>query len=207
MSEKIGILGAGGQANETLSYDKERELAFMAVNTEYITQEHHIDVDNPDKNQVEVPVIAAVGAPALRRKMVENWEGDKYTSVISDQAYLDSSLEIGVGCLVGPRAVITTDVNIGDHVLVNVAATISHNCIIEDYVTISPGAHLGGNVTVGRGAFIGIGAVISNDIKIAEGVVVGAGAVLISDADVVNGVYVGVPAKLIKINEGWLDAI
>lgn len=205
--EKYGIIGAGGQARETISFETTKDLAFVALNREYISQENEIDILTPNEDQRETPVIAAVGAPAVKRKLVESWSGDSFTNVISPDAYVDKTVLIGEGCIVSPRAVLTTDVIIGNHVLINIATTISHDCVIGDYVTISPGVHVGGRVQIGKGAFIGIGSVISNDVKIADGVVVGAGAVVVDDADVENGVYVGVPAKLIKTNEGWMDEI
>jgi len=206
-SDKFGIIGAGGQARETLSYAKSKDLAFVAIDKEYIQNPKEIDVLEPTDEQLGTSVIAAVGAPALKKKMVESWKGDSFISVISDEAYIDETTKKGQGCIIAPRAVITTHVEIGDHVLVNVAATISHDCTIGNYSTISPGAHIGGKVKIGDGVFIGIGSVISNDVKIANGVVVGAGAVLVSDADTENGVYVGVPAKLIKVNDGWMSEI
>lgn len=205
--ERIGILGAGGQADETFSYESSRELAFLAVNHEYIVGDHTIDIESKDEIDLSTDVIAAVGAPLLRKKLVEQWQGNNFTNVISEEAYIDNSAEIGQGCILSPRSVITTNTKLGNHVLVNIAATISHDCTIGDYVTISPGAHIGGKVTVGPGVFIGIGAVISNNLKLAPGVVIGAGAVLLSDASVENGVYVGTPAKLIKTNGSWLSEI
>jgi sugar O-acyltransferase (sialic acid O-acetyltransferase NeuD family) len=207
MEEKIGLLGAGGQADETISFESKKSLAFLAVNSSYISRDGMIDIEDPEQEHVLTDVIAAVGAPAVKKKLVETWRGENYTNVISEESYIDPSVSIGKGCIVGPRSVITTNVEIGDHVLINIAATISHDCSIGNFATISPGAHIGGRVSIGDGAFVGIGAVISNDVKIARGVVIGAGAVLVDDASVENGVYVGVPATLLKTNDGWLSEI
>ena len=205
--ELFGLLGSGGQSRETLSFESKRNLAFIALNKEYISEEDQIDILTPDEQQKRTPVIVAVGAPAVKRKLVEEWSGDRFTNVISPDAYVDKTVKIGVGCTISPRTVLTTDVVIGDHVLINIATTISHDCVIGDYTTISPGVHIGGRVRIGKGVFIGIGSVISNNVTIADGVVVGAGAVLVDNADVENGVYVGVPAKLINTNGGWLNEI
>lgn len=205
--ERFGIIGAGGQARETVSFEATKELAFVALSREYIAQENEIDILTPNEEQRGTPVIAAVGAPAVKRMLVESWSGERFTNVISPDAYVDKTVKMGEGCIVSPRAVLTTDVVVGNHVLVNIATTISHDCVIGDYATISPGVHIGGRVQIGRGVFIGIGSVISNDVKIADGVVIGAGAVVVADADVENGVYVGVPAKLIKTNKDWLNEI
>ena len=208
MNEKIGLLGASGQSDEVRSYYGNENIDFIAVDKQYLTDSNMIDIENPSEDQKIEHVIAAVGAPAVRKKMVESWPGKNYANLFSDSAEIDhQSLQIGAGCIIAPRAVLTTNIEVGNHALINVAATISHNCKIGDFVTISPGAHLAGNVRVGEGAFIGIGAIVSNRINIANGVVLGAGAVLVKDAEVENGVYVGNPAKLIKINDGWLSAV
>lgn len=207
--EKIGLIGNGGQADEAESYLKNAEVEFRAISSEYVDVENplHINILNPDEYQRVVPVVAAIGAPEVRKNMVANWPGEHFTTIQSEMAYVDPTVKIGEGSIIAPRSVITTNVEIGRHVIVNVAATISHNSKIGDFVTIGPGAHIAGNVEIQEGAFIGIGAVISNNILIVRGVVVGAGAVVTTNVLIENSVVVGVPAKQIKVNEGWLSEV
>lgn len=209
MSEKIGILGAGGQADETESYLTDSEVDFYALSEQYVDRENErqINIVSPTDYQRMLPVVAAIGAPAIRKALVEQWPGEKYATVRADMSYVDKSAEIGAGSIIAPRSVITTNVKIGEHCIVNVAATVSHDCKIGDFVTISPGAHIAGHVELGDGVFVGIGAIISNNIKIAPGVVIGAGAVVIRDVEEENSVLVGTPAKVIKHNGGWLRAV
>lgn len=202
-----GLLGAGGQAREVESYLKDSTVSFWAVDPDYIAGELTIDVTSPSDSERDTPVIAAIGAPAPRKSMVEKWPGRRFFTVISENAYVDKSAKIGEGSIIAPNTTITTDIVIGAHSIINVGATINHNCTFGDYVTVSPGAHIAGNVTLGDGVFIGIGATISNDVSIAEGCVVGAGAVVINDVEQINSVVVGVPAKTISINEGWLHEV
>ena len=209
MSEKIGILGAGGQADEIESYLNNLEVDFYALSEQYLDKDNQrqINITTPTEYQRMLPVVAAVGAPAIRKVMVDQWPGEEYAVVISDMSYVDQSAEIGDGSVIAPRAVITTNVKIGEHCIINVAASVSHDCKLGDFVTVSPGAHIAGHVELGDGVFVGIGAIISNDIKIAPGVVIGAGAVVIRDVEEENSVLVGTPAKVIKRNEGWMRAI
>lgn len=204
MSEKIGLLGAGGQSSETESYIGSGGVQFRAVDKEYISRHDDIDIIHPSDYEELVPVIASVGAPAARRDMVEKWPGKNFAKVVSSEAYVGEDTKIGEGSIIAPRAVITTGVEIGRHTIINIAATLSHGDKVGDFVTISPGAHLGGNVVVGDGVFIGIGAIISNGLEIAEGSVVGAGAVVMDSILQKNSVVVGVPARVIKVNEEWL---
>lgn len=207
--EKIGILGAGGQADEAESFLPPDSVAFRAISKEYIKEpsENKIDIASPEDYQKIVPVVAAIGAPEVRRKMVNEWPGQEYSTIIAEHAYVDRSSHIGEGSIIAPRAVITTGVEVGSHTIINVAATISHDCKLGNYVTVGPGAHIAGNVTIGDGAFIGIGAVISNNIFIAEGCVVGAGSVVIESINTPNTVVVGAPARSIRVNQGWLNEV
>lgn len=207
----LGLLGDSGQANEVELFLKELggSVAFRAINEEYINKDNpaQVSIENPTPDQQQLPVIVAVGAPAVKQKLVREWPGQNYASLIAKEVRLNEGVTVGSGSVIAPGVVVTTDVEIGEHVLVNVSATLSHNTKLGDYVTVSPGAHIAGNVEIGDGAFIGIGAVISNGVKIAPGVVVGAGAVVIEDITEENAVYVGVPAKKIKTNTDWLNEI
>lgn len=207
--EKVGLIGAGGQAREVEQYLREYGVhpSFYAVDKEYVAGDKRIDILSPNEFEEMTPVISAIGSPEVRRKMVESWKGEEFYSVVSKDAYIGEGVRLGSGVIVAPRAVLTTDIEVGDHVLINVAATVSHDVKLGNYVTIGPGAHIGGSVELGDGVFVGIGANVSNGIKVAEGSVIGAGAVVISDIMEPNSVVVGVPAKLIRINEGWLSEV
>lgn len=201
----IGLLGNGRHATEVASYSQQT-VVFTAVQKQYMNADM-IDIESPTVEQANTPVVAAVGAPGLRKMLVELWPGNSYAAVVSGSAYIDASAAIGEGSQVAPLAAVMPQVVIGNHCIVNVHASISHDCQLGDYTTISPGVHLGGNVVTGAGVFIGIGATIRDGIRIAEGAVIGAGAVLIHDATESNGVYVGNPARIIKTNKDWLHVI
>lgn len=204
----VGILGDGGQADEVESYlSSEYTVKFRAVDIEYINKENLINIENPDEEYLDLPVISAVGTPALRRDFVSRWPNKKYFTCISKDAVISSLASIGVGCIVGPSAVVSVNVKISSHTIVNYGATIGHNSQIGSFVTISPGVNIAGNVVIEDGAFIGIGASIINKVSIASGVVIGAGAVVVDDIDEENTVWVGVPAKKIKHNNGWLNEV
>lgn len=209
MNENIGLLGNSSQADEVESYlGDNRLVAFRAVSAEYIRPENTklIDIDQATDYKT-AKVIAAVGAPAIKRKMIEKWPGTDYLSVVSEKAIVDKSVSLGMGSVIAPGVVITTNVTIDDHVLLNIGATINHDCKIGSFTTISPGVHIAGNAEIGDGVFVGIGATISNNVKIAAGTVIGAGTVVLEDITVENSVVVGVPGKVIRTNKDWLSEI
>jgi len=202
---EIGLLGAGGQAEEVGAYTNHKVL-FNAVDHQY-AQEGLVSIDTAEVERLRTPVVAAVGAPGLKRAFIEKWGGNLFVNIISENAHIDPSASLAEGIIVAPGAVITSNVKIGRHVLVNVAATLSHGSEVGDFTTISPGVNIGGNVNIGRGVFVGIGAKVVNRVSIADGVVVGAGAVVIEDIEDPNTVVVGVPARPIGKREDWLDEI
>lgn len=205
--QRIGILGAGGQADETQSFlAKNQSVAFKAVTREYVG-DGMIDIENPPDGYKGVPVIAAIGAPKVRKDLVKTWPGNAYATVVSEKVYISKSADIGEGCLIAPGAVITTNVEIGPHSIINIGATINHDCKLGAFSTVSPGVHIAGKVQLGDGVFVGIGAVIKNDVTIADGVVVGAGAVVLKDITEENSIYAGVPAVKIGQNKDWLEKV
>lgn len=210
MNRSIGLLGNGSQANEIESYlPDEVRVSFRAVSAAYLNSssgQELINIDDPGSFK-SFDVIVAVGAPAIKKILIESWSGGTYRTLVSRDASLSKSVNLGNGVVIAAGAVVTTDVVIGDHVLINIGVTISHNCMIGAFSTISPGVHIAGNVEIGEGVFIGIGAVIRNDIKIASGVVIGAGTVVLENITTENSVVVGMPGKELRVNKGWINEI
>lgn len=209
-TKSVIIIGAGGQAAETESYVKRSggKVLFFAVDKEFINDKQNlINVSKPPENLAGMDTISAVGAPLMRKKLVNSWPGVCFITVISSDASIDDDAIVLEGTTVGSYVFIAPGVKIGKHCLVNTNASIGHNSTLGDYVTISPGTNIGGNVTIEDGVFIGMGAVIKNNVYIAEGVVVGAGSLVLNDITVPNSVYVGSPAKKLRVNTGWLDEI
>jgi sugar O-acyltransferase (sialic acid O-acetyltransferase NeuD family) len=206
---RVGLLGAGGQAREVASYLPPGTEVFWAVSAEYLNPRDpaHVDISSPGRRDRESWVVAAVGPPAVRRDMVAAWPGKRFLTILSPAAYVDRSCRVGAGSVIAPGAVLTVDVEIGEHCLVNVGATISHDVALSSFVTVGPGAHISGRVHLGGGVFVGVGASISNNVDIAPGVVIGAGATVLHDITTPNTVVVGVPARPIEVRGDWLDAL
>lgn len=206
---RIGLLGAGAHAREIASYLHSGVEAVFAVGEGYLPPEgaSSFDLHDPPADLIELPVVAAVGAPAGRRDIVEAWPGSTFATVRAESAYVDHTCVLGEGAVVAPHAVLSVDVRVGRHSHVNIGSTLSHDVVCGDFVTVSPGARVAGRVTIGDGAFLGIGSCVTNRVTLAPGVVVGAGAVVLHDVNEPNAVVVGNPARLLRINAGWLDAL
>lgn len=209
LRKRIGILGAGAQAREIVSYLEPGADHFWAVTRDCldVRDDRQIDIERPSRKDRQTAVVAGVGAPGLRRALVEAWPGTEFIGVIAQASYVHPSCEIGHGCVISPGAVLSIDVVVGMHSQINIGATLSHDVTLGSFVTIGPGANIAGGVKLSDGVFVGAGAVVVNAVTIAPGVVIGAGAVVMSDVTTPNAVVVGTPAKILRVRKGWLDAI
>ncbi len=207
-ANSIGLLGAGAHADEISEYVPAGSIAFRAVDDAYLDPSNValIALSTSDAEHLNTPVVAAVGAPGLRRELVARWRGTNYARVIAESATVAVSASIGEGSVVMAGAVCSTRVHVGRHVSVNIGATVSHDTVLGDYATLSPGVHVAGRCVIGAGVFLGIGAVVSDGVTITDGAVVGAGAVVLDDITEC-GTYVGVPARLTKRRHVWLNAL
>lgn len=153
-------------------------------------------------------VIAAVGDPQLRARLVELAlaAGLRPSPPLVHPAVwaeLDAdTVNLAEGVVICPGCIVTTDVEIGAHAQINVACTVMHDCRIGAFSTLSPGVHVSGNNVLAPSVFLGTGAVTvqgvpGEPLQIGEGAIVGAGAVV--TADVAPGTtVVGVPAREIQ---------
>jgi sugar O-acyltransferase (sialic acid O-acetyltransferase NeuD family) len=199
---RVGLLGAGRQAIETAGYCAEEgiETAFFVEEGppeyERSTDQFGAPILTFSDNLEEFTgtyVLASVGMPVIRRRLVERWPGQDYLTLISGRAWVAPDSTLGTGCLIAPMAAVNRFCTLGDHVLVNVGAIISHDVTIGEFSTVSPGCSVGGLASIGKGSFLGIGCTVRDRISIGNGVLVAAGAVVVSDVE--DGqVVMGVPA-------------
>lgn len=203
--DSIGFLGAGAHADEIAEYMSAGSVAFRAVDEAYLEASNAslISISTANPMYLETPVVAAVGAPGLRRTLIGRWHGTRYARVIAESAVVSPSASIGEGSVIMASTTCSARVTVGRHVAINIGATVSHDTVLGDYATLSPGVHVAGRCTIGAGAFFGVGAIVTDGVTIADGAVVGAGAVVTKDITE-PGTYVGVPARLIRQWDGWL---
>jgi bifunctional UDP-N-acetylglucosamine pyrophosphorylase/glucosamine-1-phosphate N-acetyltransferase len=143
-------------------------------------------------------------------------------SIIYSNTVIDTDVEIGERCHIGPFTRLRPGVRLGNDVevgnFVELVRTsigdgtkVKHHTYLGD-TTVGSKANIGaGTITanydgknkhrtvIGDGAFIGIGTRLVAPVKIGSQAKTGAGAVVLKEADVPDGTtVVGVPAKAIK---------
>lgn len=144
----------------------------------------------------EVSFILGIGAPAVRKKLVEKLEsaGLKPFTAIHPSAVIGTEATIGEGSVICAGAVISTNVQFGQHVHINPNVTIGHDSILEDFVSINPGAVISGEVLVKTLTLVGASATVLQGLEVGRKTIVGACACVTKDVG--NDVVVkGIPAK------------
>jgi len=124
--------------------------------------------------------------------------GFRFPVVVSPEAIVGESVEIGEGTIIMPGCIINIDSSIGKNCIINTGAIIEHDCRIGNHCHIAPGAHLSGGVEIGDMSLVGVGSTIIQGIKIGKNVTIGAGSVLLKNIQD-NIIFVGNrSSKLIK---------
>lgn len=154
----------------------------------------------------QAKVIVAIGANAVRRKIIERLglTDDQYATAIHKGAIVSPSALIGCGTVVMPGAVINAEAQIGSHSIINSRAVVEHDCEVGDYVHVSPGATVAGVVTIGDGVLVEAGASIVPARRIGQWSVVRAGSAVMADIEAFTTV-IGVPAQVAAKETGKLE--
>lgn len=201
------IVGAGGFATEVLSCvstsqfkslcffdDVNPELNLLFGQFKVLKHEKEVSAYFIDYDRA---FTIGIGNPKLRKTLYEKFIklGGKFTSVISDKAFIGSyNVEFGEGVNILPGVNISNNVHIGKGTMVYYNTNITHDCRIGDFVEIAPGVQILGRVNIEDNAVIGASAVILPDITIGNGALIGAGAVVTKDVSA-NTTVLGVPAR------------
>lgn len=148
----------------------------------------------------EAKVILAIGANAVRKKIVEQLglSDEQYAIAVHREAIVSPSAVLGHGTVVMPGAVVNAEAQIGNHSIINSRAVVEHDCAVGDYVHISPGATVAGVAAIGEGALVEAGASVIPAKHVGEWSVVRAGSAVLEDVEAFTTV-VGVPAKVFEV--------
>lgn len=201
------ILGAGGHGKVVAEIaklaDEWDEIVFLDDNKELIAVNGHSVIgelnDYSKFKDKYNEVFVAIGNNKLRQKLIEKLLDDSFKIPILIHPFtcISSNVDIDVGTVVMPGAVINTNSKIGRGCIINTASSIDHDCVLEDGVHVSPGAHIGGTTCIGEGSWICIGANVANNVKIGNNVIVAAGGSVVKD--IKDNILVGgIPAMFIK---------
>ena len=173
-------------------YDRNKK-EFNPFNIDYLGLES--DIVSSER------IFITIGDNKIRRNIYEDLINKHFISFlniidskssVSKFAFIepDSSISIGINCVINSLA----KINAG--VIINTGAIIEHEVEIGKFSHIAPNATVCGGVIIGENVLIGANSVIKQGVKIGCNVTVGAGSVVINDI-LDNTKVVGNPSKTI----------
>ena len=106
----------------------------------------------------------AFGNNELRVRWLSRFlsEGISVPTLVHPRAYVSPEVNLGVGVVILPMAVVNTGVTVQDGCIINIGALVDHDCILEEGVHLAPGAIVKAENRIHTGAKIDSGAVIEN---------------------------------------------
>jgi sugar O-acyltransferase (sialic acid O-acetyltransferase NeuD family) len=213
--EKIVIVGAGGFGREVkMLIDQinryEHKYEFLGYYDDGFTIGSTINnnlvlgsIDDLAKNDEIISVVVAIGAPDIKRKIVEKLTRStiSFPTLIHPSVLLgDEFVSIGNGCIICAGTIITCNIEIKDFVILNLMCTVGHDTVIGSYASFMPSVNISGEVIIHEEVYVGTGAKIINQLEIGRQTIVGAGAV-VSKTLPEKCTAVGIPAKPIKFHD------
>ncbi|MBM4159408.1 MAG: acetyltransferase [Ignavibacteria bacterium] len=157
------------------------------------------------KEYKNIPIIVTPDSPQIRVKIVNFYLrlGYEFANIISPQAVISKSANLGKGIIVQSGVNISSGVVIDNFVRLNTKCNIMHDSVIGDYCTIAPNAVILGRVNVMKSCYIGANATVLPGLSIGEMSIIGAGSVVTKNVEK-NSVIAGVPGKKIKENKNQI---
>ncbi|CAN5347795.1 acetyltransferase [soil metagenome] len=207
LERKIGIIGAGGFAKETLcclidslagSKYKIEDVVCFIDKDENVSEKKILGIDVIPQslfNPGEYDVVVGIGPPAIRKKVVESLPSmTRFATIIHPSAVISEWVELSEGTIVTAGTILTCNISAGKHAHFNLHTTIGHDCIIGDYFTSAPAVNISGKCTFGNGVYFGTNASVKEGINICDNVTIGMGGIVVKDINE-SGVYIGNPVK------------
>jgi len=130
----------------------------------------------------KIHLVAAVGRPVWRRKMVEEAKkmGAKFTNIIHPSVTISKRAKIGEGAIMMKYVNIQSGTVIGDFFTADDFSGLGHNMIVGDFVHMCPRVGTEGGAVIGNDVYVGIRATILS-YNIGDGAVIGACALVNKD--------------------------
>lgn len=212
MLKDIVIIGAGGVGRETALIIED----INKVNKEwsllgFVDDNIHIQGSNVNGYDVlgnleflenynkEVYVVCAIANYKIKKNIIEKLKKNsniKYATLIHPSTNINSTVEIGEGCIVYQNVVLTANIYIGDHVIISPRCGIGHDARVENYCSLLWNASVSGNVLLKEGVLLGSASTVIQGLTVGEGCTIGAGTVVIRDIQD-NVTAVGNPARIL----------
>ncbi len=205
MLDTLYVIGSGGHARVIASVALQKGLRTIFIsqiqdqnlNEDSVKESHFLQFPPVGANWGIICGIGSVGEMGAREEAIIKYIkiNERFVSLISPSAIVDSSVKIEAGVFVGPGAIINNLSTIEKHCIINSGVIVEHDCVIGENCHVASGARVLGGVQLGRNVFIGSGAIIKQGLKIASGVTIGASSFCNISTMGANETWVGIPIK------------
>jgi sugar O-acyltransferase (sialic acid O-acetyltransferase NeuD family) len=123
-----------------------------------------------------------------------------FITAVHPQASVARAVKLGGGTVVMAGAVINSSCEIGPGCLINTRASLDHDSVMAPFSSLAPGAVTGGGCHIGTYSAVGMGALLLHRLHIGDHSVIGAGAVVTRSVGNLCVSY-GTPARTIRQRE------
>tara|TARA_Y100001970_G_C13958828_1_gene712100 strand:+ start:89 stop:724 length:636 start_codon:yes stop_codon:yes gene_type:complete len=166
--KKIHIIGTGGLAKEIIGFiDSEDDNRFEIKGCwgpenfdapEFKDYYKGSDLDLLKIYKQDEFILIAVTDPKLKTKIFNNFPLNKfkYINYIHPTALISKFSKIGIGCIIGPYAILTGNVHLEDFIYISYHSVVGHDTKIGSFSTLYPYVEVCGNCTVGEMCVFGI---------------------------------------------------
>jgi sugar O-acyltransferase (sialic acid O-acetyltransferase NeuD family) len=149
------------------------------------------------RESLGVRAVMGIGENRARSLLGRQFAHLDWLTVIHPTAFVDESVEVGLGTVICTGAVVQPDVKIGRFCIISATSVVGHDSILEDFVHVAAGACPTGHTFLGTGVLMGSKSVTIPRSRIGAWSKIGAGAAV--NAEIPAGsVAVGVPARVVK---------
>ena len=163
---KIACLVGNNGINDSRIFDDKKILSQTAFNKK---------IKKIKKNIFIFIAIGQLKSSENRKKLFNFYKKKNFIFpiIISSNAYVSKSAEIGEGTILMHKTTINTNSKIGKNCIINTGSIIEHDVVIEDHVHIAPGAIVLGGSIIRQNSFVGAGTVIKQNSIISKNSIIG----------------------------------
>jgi sugar O-acyltransferase (sialic acid O-acetyltransferase NeuD family) len=214
MKRDIYIMGAGGQAKDTLclisdinaSHDLYHFRGFVSIGDErevrFGAQTHPVYDESVFLNEMlsrDTLLALGSGGPKLNQEIVEKIPIPGLFPNLIHPSFIGNrdGIVLSEGNLIAAGNIWTSQIEVGSYNVFNVASLIGHDSTIGSFNVFNPGCRISGGTRIGDSNLIGTGSTVLQYLEIGDSAIIGGGAVVTKDV-ASHKVVVGVPAKVIK---------
>jgi len=210
MAERLIIVGAGGLGREVLwtaraLSDRWEPLGFLdddeRLRGRSISELPVLGrIDDWPRYHEDARVVVALGAPRIRKAVVERLEAlaaTRFATLVHPSVHENRYGSVGEGSILCAGSLYSDRTRIGRHCLINALSTLGHDAVLGDFCTLASHVGVCGNVTLAPGVELGTGVVVVPGITIGQGSLCCAGAV-VANPVAPAALVAGNPARRVK---------